>query len=490
MRFAEKPAYPSEEQLVRFLVHDEVICPDEEPPGYPHMTIIPADSAPPPLQCQPPKPFGTGTVFVINLFSGQRRTNDIQQQFETLIADRYNVRILSVDIINDPKLGNLLNEDTIALWMSLFDARAIIGLACGPPCETFAAIRHCPLGDGKPGPPPLRSLNYIWGLPNLSRKHGIQVSVANRLYRTCILLVAKAKQVGAFGVLEHPDLASWQPLHPSSWLINQTKSLVSLLHAETTQIDQCSCGTDYRKPTRLLHVNLPSLPLHIARLPGGGRCTHRKHAKVLRGPDGDGKFKTAPAKEHPAQFCKTIASAMYDFVVMFLSTGILCFPEEETELCQKLAQFYMPLDPYLDAHTSGAIGQDFAVNTARPKTARQLAKQADRELYTVNKSVTPHQAELEDFSSLNLGYPAVVVQDTPLSTEMRAEIRLKRDAAFKRKVALTRARAAVYTATFSSASPDNIDPVIRPFFLLNILSGLALHCATDSSLDLPNPYLP
>jgi len=320
MHFAEKPAHSTEDQLVRFLTADQCNI-DEETPGYPHVTIVPAADVQQPLQCMPPKPFGTGTLFVINLFSGQRRVNDIQQQFETLIADKYNVRILSVDIINDPKLGNLLNEDTIALWMSLFSARAIIGLACGPPCETFAAIRHCPLADGKPGPPPLRSLDFIWGLPSLSHKHGIQVSVANRLYRTCILLISKAKQIGAFGVLEHPDLAAWQPLHPSSWLINQTKSIVSLLHAETTQIDQCSCGTDYRKPTRLLHVNLPSLPLRIARLPGGGRCTHRKHAKVLRGVNSEGKFRTAPAKEYPAEFCKLIASAMHDFVVLYLSSG-------------------------------------------------------------------------------------------------------------------------------------------------------------------------
>jgi len=137
--------------------------------------------------------------------------------------------------------------------------------------------------------------------------------------------------------------------------------------------------------------------------------------------------------------------------------------EEEDELGKKLAKFYMPLDPYLDAHQSGAIGQDFAASTARPKTARQLAKQADRELYTVNMPSSPHQAESES------PQPEVVVEDTPITENMRAEIRKKRDVAFKRKLALTRARAALHHATYISASPDNIDPVIRPYSVRHIV---------------------
>jgi len=396
MHFAEKPAYQTEEQLVRFLAHDSEAGIEVEPPGYPHVTRIHVVHDNPPPICQPPTPFGSKLVYVINLFSGQRRVNDVQQQFETLVDGKLNVCLLSVDIINDSKLGNLLNEDTIALWMSLFDARVIIGLACGPPCETFAAIRHCPLDNGKPGPPPLRSLEHLWGLPDLSHKHGIQVSVANRLYRTCILLIAKAKQVGAFGVLEHPDKASWQPLHPSSWLIDQTMRLVNLLHAQTIQIDQCSCGTEYRKPTMLLHVNLPSLPLRIARLPGGGRCTHRKHGKVLCGLDEHGKFRTAPAKEYPEQFCKTIASAMHDFALLYLTPGSFRYEETSSELGTKLAKFYMPLDPYLAAHSSGEVGQDFAINTRKKKTARQLAREAAAELYTVRKPLAPDNNPLFD----------------------------------------------------------------------------------------------
>ena len=428
MHFAEKPAHSTEEQLVRFLATDQCNS-DEETPGYPHVTIVPAALVQQPLHCSPPKPFGTGTVFIINLFSGQRRENDIQQQFEYLVANKYNVRILSVDIINDPKLGNLLNEDTIALWVSLFTARAIIGLACGPPCETFAAIRHCPLADGQPGPPPLRSRDYIWGLPSLSHKHGIQVTVAKKLYRTCILLMAKAKQVGAFGVLEHPDRATWQPLHPSSWLINQTKSMVDLSHADTSQIDQCSCGTDYRKPTRLMHVNLPGLPLRIAELPGAGRCTHAKHTKVLRGLDINGKFKTAPAKEYPPVFCKLIAAAMHDYVVQYLPSSSASFAEDCTELNEKLSKFYMPLDPYNEAHVTGAIGQDFAQSTSRPMTARQLAKREDKELYTINFPTPPHQVNREEAASQasqSNNAATVVLQNTPPSATAQSTAALKR----------------------------------------------------------------
>jgi len=188
---------------------------------------------------------------------------------------------------------------------------------------------------------------------------------------------------------------------------------------------------------------------------------------VLRGVNSEGKFRTAPAKEYPAEICKLIASAMHDFVVLYLSSGTCYIPKEEDELGQKLAKFYMPLDPYLDAHQSGAIGQDFAASTARPKTARELAKQADRELYTVNMPSSPHQAESE--SSFSSPSREVVIEDTPITESMRAEIRKKRDVAFKRKLALTRARAALHHATYISASPDNIDPVIRPYSVRHIV---------------------
>jgi hypothetical protein len=153
---------------------------------------------------------------------------------------------------------------------------------------------------------------------------------------------------------------------------------------------------------------------------------------VLRGLDINGKFRAAPAKEYPPEFCKLIAAAMHDFVVQHLPSSSCSFEEDCTELNAKLSKFYMPLDPYYEAHVTGAIGQDFANSTSRPKTARQLAKQADKELYTINFHVpsVPHQEKLElkptgiPIGTVPIG--AAVLQNTPNSEGLRALARAKR----------------------------------------------------------------
>ena len=381
MHYAEKPAHQTDEQLIKYLAPrlDQA----GEVPGYPHVSVFPASNcaerAKPPLA---PRPFPGKQLFVINLFCGQRREGDIQECFEILISDMYPVCLLSVDIINDRKLGDLRREDTIALWISLFDARAILGFAAGPPCESFAAVRHVPVSQDKHGPPPLRSLEHMWGLPCLSDKHGRQVIIGNVLYRTCILLAAKAKQVGAFALIEHPKEADWLPEHPSSWRLPQTAKLLGMNYADSSVVDQCTCGTPYRKSTRLLYVNLPELPAHISGLPGNGRCFHKKHSVVLVGKGSDGRFLTAPAKEYPQPLCNVIALAMFDFVKKFTCIGQFdanC----DNQLARTLAPFYTPLDPYLAAHSAGAFGADF-VDNDKPVSRKRSQKMIDKELYKVS----------------------------------------------------------------------------------------------------------
>jgi hypothetical protein len=303
--------------------------------------------------------------------------------------------MLSVDIVNDPKLGDLSREDTIALWMNLLEARAVVGFAAGPPCESFAAVRHVPVAADKHGPPPLRSLEHMWGLPYLSKKQGRQVIIGNILYRTCILLAAKARQVGAFALIEHPREADWLPEHPSSWKLPQTAKLLSMNYADSVAIDQCTCGTSYKKPTRLMYVNLPGLPRHIAQLPGGGKCFHSKHSVTLVGKDMNGRFRTAPAKEYPQPFCQVIALAMHDFVKEF--TGAAPFDVEvDNQIARTLAPFYTPLDPYLSTHTVGAYGADFVDAKPSKCKARRLA---DKDLYKVNFLYDEHGNPVPDTES-------------------------------------------------------------------------------------------
>ena len=58
-------------------------------------------------------------VFILNLFCGQRRSGDIQYSVELELAINLidvEIRVLSLDIILDPILGDLTCPDTVSTW--------------------------------------------------------------------------------------------------------------------------------------------------------------------------------------------------------------------------------------------------------------------------------------------------------------------------------------------------------------------------------------
>jgi hypothetical protein len=155
------------------------------------------------------------------------------------------------------------------------------------------------------------------------------------------------------------------------------------------------CGAPSKKPTRLLHVNLESFGDRLALLPNAGRCNHGRdgHAVTLKGVDSNGRFLTSPAKEYPPEFSSFIASVFVDFIVRFVEP-----PSEPVEGTlpdlEEHARFYMPLDPYLDAHATGQFGEDFATSNylsvaERRKAAKKMRRKAERELYFVEHPAPP-----------------------------------------------------------------------------------------------------
>ena len=54
-----------------------------------------------------------------------------------------------------------------------------------PPCGTCSKARGIPMPDGSPGPQPVRSDEYLLGLPALSEIDLLKVTAANRPYENC-----------------------------------------------------------------------------------------------------------------------------------------------------------------------------------------------------------------------------------------------------------------------------------------------------------------
>ena len=118
----------------------------------------------------------------------------------------------------------------------------------------------------------VRSSEHLWGLHDLDSGERQQVAFGNALLRTVILFLAAAHVYGFAAVMEHPQLPSWMPQAPSSWKLPELKLLARAGGSECVHLDQCRCGTLWKKPTRLFAVGIPELGHLVAKLPWGRRC--------------------------------------------------------------------------------------------------------------------------------------------------------------------------------------------------------------------------
>ena len=90
-----------------------------------------------PIAAQLPKTPSCPFYFVLHLFSGQRRRGDVQffmDQFLNITP--LPIIVLSVDIVNDPKYGDLTNVGTVHYWVTIVIQGRTILVIGGPPCET------------------------------------------------------------------------------------------------------------------------------------------------------------------------------------------------------------------------------------------------------------------------------------------------------------------------------------------------------------------
>ena len=80
----------------------------------------------------------------------------------------------------------------------------------------------------------------------------------------------------------------------------------------------------------------------------------------LHGLDEHGQFRTAPSKQYPPDMCLLMANAacayLHDTIPGMLGTT----PPWEEIVGSKAFDFFVPLDPYLEAHAWGQFGGDRA----------------------------------------------------------------------------------------------------------------------------------
>ena len=249
----------------------------------------------------------------MHLYSGRRRPLDFHAAVEELLPSfaHLEIRVLSIDTAINAEF----NVHDTKLWGFLVDAaRAgrILGLLQGPPCETWTAARHHQQldSDGRAlrGPRPLRSTQDLWGLALLSCRELEQIYVGNVLLLKGILLACLVTISGGATFLEHPSMP-FQDEISSIW----RSGLLCLLHRpphgpfKRVSAEQWRFGSCGVKPTTFLYSN-SNLPRALE------MCvdqTAKRPTAHLIGRNTDGSYRTAKAKEYPAQLNRAFAQAIF-----------------------------------------------------------------------------------------------------------------------------------------------------------------------------------
>lgn len=169
---------------------------------------------------------------------------------------------------------------------------------CGMPCTTFSRARKW---DGK-GPGPLRTLEHLWGLPQLSSRDQKKLSTGNRLFSFTLRLLTLCSEYRVPFVLENPKSSLAWNMPPLSKFSYKYKP-------QTIVLDYCQFGEPWRKPTKFLHnfIDLSSLALQCH--PVNDRCSRSKRPHIrLTGLDDRGVFWTLRAQPYPRELTEKIAA--------------------------------------------------------------------------------------------------------------------------------------------------------------------------------------
>ena len=256
--------------------------------------------------------FGRSGYLFVHFFSGFRRTGDLQHCIEAQqTLDGATIYCLSVDLCLAKQNSDLTDQATCQFWKDQIASGQIIGCGGGPSCETWSAARHSP-----DGPRPVRSFDFPWGKPGLTKAEAHQVKVGTALVQFLLELLVMVAQRGLCGFLEHPAFATWLVgQRPASvWTLRAFRAMARLACTSIITFDQCVFDLPAQKPTTLLLVRLFDF-FNIVRGRGlRGRCCHPGGHRPLRGRNDTGSFCTARAKVYPPPMNMALAVAISRFL--------------------------------------------------------------------------------------------------------------------------------------------------------------------------------
>jgi hypothetical protein len=231
------------------------------------------------------------------------------------------LQCIDIDTANVGPHGELAEYNDLSsdqLWEVIsrdLQSGRITSLWFGTPCTTFSKAREV-----RPGPPPLRDMDHLYGLPkaSLTTAQYEQVRLGTYHALKTAELATEAHRLGVPFAIENPE--PWEG-HVSMFLLPEFKRLAGLPEVRVSNFDQCMVGAETTKPTRILYYKLPLSSLDK-------RCNHQKqwwnytdwqgkpqrrwgaHPPLAQRKRGDGTPATAAAAVYPTELNRVIAEAI------------------------------------------------------------------------------------------------------------------------------------------------------------------------------------
>ena len=167
----------------------------------------------------------------------------------------------------------------------------------GTPCTTYSRARKL---DGK-GPPPLRSLEHLSGLPGLKPWGQKRVDEGSLFMRLSCKIARAAHKVGCFFSIENPASSM-------IWSEPDMRALTAETQATAVVLDSCAFGTPWKKPTTFL-VNDSRFSALGRRCPGCAQHDQLE-GETTDEETGGRMWRTRKAQVYPRNLCLAYAAAV------------------------------------------------------------------------------------------------------------------------------------------------------------------------------------
>ena len=220
-----------------------------------------------------------------------------------MLLTRHNLRgqVLLMDLAISDK-HDVANPELVHMLLDWIESGVVAALLVAPPCETWTESRYIEPREVN-DPRPIRSAQDPFFLAASNMAEITQVTLSNYLLYVALMLLWRAALCAVPGVLEHPREPK-KADRPTIW------KLPWLSHLRTSGLMcqklvwQAHYGSASAKPTHLAIPHLVQYERVMRR--------HRQHVNwsellQLGGKDSAGKWKTAAAKEYPADFNLALA---------------------------------------------------------------------------------------------------------------------------------------------------------------------------------------